>query len=132
MLAESVLLYSLSYINNQGGNIELKSNSENVCQMIVDYVANHFTDPNISLAKLADIFNYTDKYLSYLFSNRMKLGFNTYLNQLRIGYARNLINQNITSISQLAEMCGYSDSSYFSKVFKKLEGISPTEYIRRK
>ena len=60
----------------------------------------------------------------------MNIGFSKYLNQLRIKHAYDLISQNMTSVSEIAYNCGFSDSLYFSKVFKKITGISPTEYIK--
>lgn len=130
LLAESVLLYTLSFINNKQENTQLKRDGENVSEMIVDYICGNFTDPELSLAKIADIFNYTEKYLSYLFKNRMGMGFTSYLNRLRTDKAVELMEQNVTSVSALAAMCGYHDSLYFSKVFKKYKGVSPTQYIR--
>lgn len=130
ILTESVLLYTLSFINNKEENVELKKNSENLFDMIVDYVDNHYKEADLSLKKIADIFPYTEKYLSHLFKKNMNVGFNSYLNNLRIQYAHELIANHVDSVSRIAEMCGYGDSLYFSKVFKKSVGVTPSQYIK--
>jgi len=130
ILTESVLLYTLSYINNKQEDVRLKKKNQNIFDSIVDYIDNHFREPDISLKKIADIFSYTEKYLSYLFKKNMNVGFSQYLNNLRLQYAHKLIDQGITSVSQISAMCGYSDSLYFSKVFRKSLGRTPTTFIR--
>ena len=57
---------------------------------------------------------------------------NKYINTIRIQYACSLPEQGITSVKDISTMCGYSDSLYFSKVFKRKMGLSPKEYIEAK
>lgn len=130
MLSEGVLLYTLSFIGNDGVSKQ-KEEPEKLFEMLVDYVDSHYRDPDISLGKLSGIFSYTEKYISYLFRTKMNIGFNRYLNNLRFQYARELISENLYSVSEIAIRCGYSDPLYFSKVFKKMLGCSPREYIKR-
>ena len=87
---------------------------------------------HVSLKKLAGLFSYTEKYISHLFKKKMNVGFNYYLNNLRLQYAHELIAQNVHSVSEIAILCGFSDPLYFSKVFKKRVGYTPTEYMKRK
>ncbi|MBE7042338.1 MAG: helix-turn-helix transcriptional regulator [Ruminococcaceae bacterium] len=127
ILTESVLLYTLSFLGKQK---EKNRSTENLFEMMVDYIDKHYMDCNISLMQLADLFSYTEKYLSHLFKKNMNQSFKTYLNNLRIQYACELIENNNTSIAQISALCGYSDSLYFSKVFKKFKGMTPREYIK--
>ena len=56
-----------------------------------------------------------------------------YLTQIRIEQAKSyLINSNIYSISEIADMCGFSDQYYFSRVFKKTVGVSPRDYKKNR
>lgn len=132
ILTESVLLYTLSYISKRNEDTEPIKNSENLFENIVDYVDSHFSDPNITLRSVADIYSYTEKYLSHFFKSKMKVGFNEYLNSLRLQFAHKLIAEGCTSVSEIASKCGFSDPLYFSKVFKKKVGYSPSEYIAKK
>ena len=59
----------------------------------------------------------------------MEIGFSSYLNSLRIKRAKSLMDKKESSISDIAAACGFNDPLYFSKVFRKSEGISPREYI---
>lgn len=131
ILTESVLFYSLSFINNRSDKVTLKKNNENLFETIVSYTECHFREQDLSLRKVADIFSYTEKYLSYLFKKNMETGFNKYLNNLRIQYACKLIEEGEDTISEISRRCGFADSFYFSKVFKKRTGISPTGYIKK-
>ncbi len=130
ILTESVLLYTLSYIPKDRDITDDKK-SENLLHVIVDYVDTHYRESALTLRQVADIFAYTENYLSRFFKAKMGVGFNEYLNRLRLQYAVYLIGEGATSVSQIALQCGFSDPLYFSKVFKKKEGISPREYIQK-
>ena len=130
ILTESVLLHTLSYISRSTNCVENNKNSENLLPMIVDYVDTHYRENSITLRSVADMFSYTEKYLSRFFKTRMGIGFNEYVNELRLQYARQLISEGLVTVSKIAQHCGFGDPLYFSKVFKKKTGMSPREYIR--
>ncbi|MBE6674716.1 MAG: AraC family transcriptional regulator [Ruminococcaceae bacterium] len=132
LLAEAVLYYALSFFDSGEGEYENdeQKNSSNIFQNIVDYVDYHYRESDISLGRLANVFSYTEKYLSSLFKKNMQIGFISYLNNLRIQYACELIQNGNMNMSEIAVACGYSDYSYFSKVFKKITGHSPTDGLK--
>jgi two-component system response regulator YesN len=66
--------------------------------------------------------------LSSYFTSHNKEGFSEYLNKIRVEKAADLLKQDFASISEISGKVGYSDHSYFTKVFKKLTGISPSQY----
>ena len=131
LLSESVLLYTLSFMT-AGQNTNTNKDEESLSNSIVEYVNSHYTDAEISLKQLAGIFQYSQKYVSFLFKKLTNVGFSDYLNHLRIQHALSLINDKVTSVTQISELSGFSDPLYFSKVFKKKMGISPTTYIQQK
>jgi YesN/AraC family two-component response regulator len=96
---------------------------------MVDYVNTHYRENNVTLRTVADIFSYTEKYLSHFFKNKMGVGFNEYLGELRLKYAYKLMADGVHSVSEIALKCGFSDPLYFSKFFKKKTGLAPTEYM---
>ncbi len=132
ILPESVLLYTLSFISDGENQVLSPKNTESFNNTIVEYVNMHYTDADISLKQIAGIFSYSQKYVSFLFKKITNVGFNDYINHLRIQHALSLIDDSVTSITQISELCGYSDPLYFSKVFKKKIGVSPTVYIQQK
>lgn len=131
-LTEAVLNYALSFFGNDDYESETdeQKNSSSIFQNIVDYVDYHYRESDISLGRLANVFSYTEKYLSSLFKKNMQIGFISYLNNLRIQYACELIQEGNMNMTEISVACGYSDYSYFSKVFKKITGHSPTDGLK--
>lgn len=130
ILTESVLLYTLSFFGSDSDKGTEKKSADTTFESILVYIDEHYRDLDISLKKIASVFSYTEKYLSLLFKKNMNVSFRTYLNRLRIQYAHELIESGVTSVRQIAFMCGYYDALYFSKVFKKQRGTTPSEYIK--
>jgi two-component system response regulator YesN len=67
-------------------------------------------------------------YLSKLFKDEIGENFIEYLTRLRIERAKKLLEENQLSIKEICMSVGYSDPNYFSRIFKKVEGVTPTEY----
>ncbi len=128
LLSEGVLRYTLSFLTAHETAVENSSLSE----LLLDYVKNHFTDPDLSLTGVASLFSYTEKYVSHLFKREAGIGFSQYISKLRLSYASVLIGGGETSVTRIAHACGYKDALYFSKVFKKKHGHTPSEAIKRK
>ena len=81
--------------------------------------------------QLALRFNFNYHYLSSIFSQQMKEGFSEYLNRIRISRACELLKDTRYSIAEISEMVGYSEHSYFSRVFRKITGKTPSVWRRR-
>ena len=132
VLAEGVLLYTLSFLAQEEDFISDARSTDSLLKMITDYVDIHYRDCDITLKRVAEVFSYSDKYLSHFFKKHMSIGFNGYINNLRLKYAHKLISEGKSSVSEIAANCGFGDPLYFSKVFKKSVGYSPSEYIKSK
>ncbi len=128
-LTESVLLYTLSFLNSEPVK-EQGDDAGKMFRLILEYVNGHFREQSLSLLRVSEIFSYTEKYLSFLFKKNMHIGFTQYINNLRIQYALGLIGEGRQSVSEIAFACGYSDAMYFSKVFRKKVGCAPSRRIR--
>ncbi len=94
------------------------------------YLHTHFTEHNC-LAEAAAQSRLSRRRFNDLFKSCFGLTPNRYLVNLKINYAKNLISTRYFSISQIAEMCGFSDRYYFCKVFKAETGATPTEYKKQ-
>ena len=66
--------------------------------------------------------------LSEMIKENLKVNFSDYIASLRIQRAKELLRDESLSIQEIAEIVGYNDYFYFTKVFKKVEGISPSKY----
>lgn len=99
----------------------------NVKKYIAKNVARH-----LSLNEVAAVFGISPNYLSQLFKKYNDTGFNEYVTWCKINEAKNLLADSSYKIYEVAEMLGFESAFYFSKVFKKVEGVSPTEYLNMK
>lgn len=86
----------------------------------------------MSLNEVAAVFGISPNYLSQLFGKYNETGFSEYINICKINESKKLLNEEKFKIYEVAEMLGFESAFYFSKVFKKVEGISPTEYLNSK
>ncbi len=108
-----------------------KKASKSNMKLILEYIEEHYAEP-LTLTGVANHFHFNASYLSSYFASNHSEGFIEYLNKIRIEEAAKLlINENLP-ISEISGIVGYSDHSYFCKVFKKIKGLSPSQYRRKK
>ncbi|MGM0877913.1 MAG: response regulator transcription factor [Bacillota bacterium] len=107
------------------GKQSFKSNMK----MILEYIEEHYADP-LTLTGVANYFHFNPSYLSSYFTSNNSEGFIEYLNKIRIEEATKLLTNDKLSIAEISGIVGYSDHSYFCKVFKKIKGLSPSQYRR--
>lgn len=112
----------LSVPQNQQDNVNLRK--------LVEYMKEHYAEP-LTLTEMAKHFHFNPSYLSSYFSTHMHEGFIEYLNKIRIENAAKQLIEDCASISEISGAVGYSDHSYFCKVFKKVKGLSPSQYKRK-
>lgn len=94
-----------------------------------EYIKNHIF-MKISLADTASFINVSPNYLSALFRQYSDLGFSEYINKTKVKKAQELLAKNNLKIYQVSEELGFDNSQYFSKVFKKYTGHTPTDIGR--
>lgn len=99
-------------------------------QKLLAYIEEHYSEP-LRLSSLSEHFHFNPSYLSGYFSSHHPEGFSEYLNKTRINKACELLASSELSISEISAKVGYADHSYFTKVFKKHIGISPSQYRRQ-
>lgn len=115
-----------------GCNEQLQSRKHSYKEHIVANVKAYIKanlSKRLSLQEVAAVFNFNPNYLSQLFSKYADAGFVEYITGVRISAAKELLAQGDLHIYEIAERLGFESSFYFSKVFKKYEGISPKEYL---
>lgn len=104
-----------------------KANEFNNLDKILEYIELHYTEP-LRLSEIANHFHFNASYLSSYFSTHHKEGFSEYLNRVRIKKSMELLANSTVSISNISGMVGYSEHSYYCKVFKRITGMSPGTY----
>ena len=95
---------------------------------VKNYINEHISE-KLSLNQIAAQFGISTSYLSQLFGRYSNLSFNEYINYGKIQEAKRLLQEEHLKIYEVAEIMSFGSEFYFSKVFKKVEGISPSEYI---
>lgn len=93
------------------------------------YLQEHLAE-EISLSVLADEFHLSAQYISQLFKSEIGVNFLAYLTNIRMEKAKQLLLSTSLSIGEVSEQSGYGDYRVFTKVFKKSEGITPSQYRR--
>ena len=103
----------------------------------LNYIDFHYMEP-LSLETLAVRFSVNKNYLSTRFHKERGMTVTDYINRIRVNRACDLLRKTSLSVQQVAEQCGFSDGNYFTRIFRKLEDVTPNEYrgsaqrIRRK
>ncbi|EFC98868.1 transcriptional regulator, AraC family [Hungatella hathewayi DSM 13479] len=116
-------------MSNQPHRQKNAAESFDICR-IKDYIVEHLKE-DLSLETIANKFGYNYSYLSTCFSKYVKKGFKQYVNELRIQHACRLLTESETTVSEAGSESGYSSQSYFTQVFKKYTGCTPSAYQLR-
>lgn len=95
------------------------------------YIADHIEE-RLSLNDVAASFGISPNYLSLLFKKYCETGFSEYISQMKIAKAKELMANGDYKIYEIADQLGFESAFYFSKVFKKVTGYSPRDYIQTK
>ncbi len=123
------LLYKIfSELNKQN---YLSNSNYNKIQPAVEYIQKHFLEEKIPIRTLAEKCGISEVYLKKLFIKKFKVPPIKYIIQLKINYACDLLSLGQYSVTQVAELCNFTDVYFFSKQFKSYLGISPSTYVNK-
>ncbi|MBR2992979.1 MAG: response regulator [Clostridiales bacterium] len=107
---------------------EAMKRSSDIIDSALRYIDSHYTDEDISLDSVAIASNISANYLSALFSQKVGLSFVEYVTKKRMERARQLLRKTDKRSGEIAGEVGYKDPRYFSFVFKKKHGCTPSQY----
>ena len=91
------------------------------------FIRAHY-DRELTIQTVARAMNYSDAYCCKLFKQCFQVNFSAYLNEYRIARARELLRSTRLNIREVSLACGYTDSNYFARVFKRVTGMTPSAY----
>lgn len=128
IVRDSILNVLLSIIFERVSMTTAYSETMHNVKKALMYLSEHFADPDLSLTKLADEVGLSQNYLGLIFKQKLNIGFNEYIRQLRLNHALRLLKQGGFSLGEISEKCGFNSKSYFIAVFKKQYGITPKKY----
>lgn len=99
--------------------------------MVEEYVRFNYMN-DISMQEAARAINYSETYFCKMFKQQFGQNFTAYLTEYRVNEAKKLLKQPNMSVKEVGIKVGYPDSSYFARVFRRIIGISPSEYQLQK
>ena len=108
---------------------EPEQQEQRVITGLTRYLQEHLAE-DVSLSVLAEEFHLSAQYISQLFKSEIGVNFLAYLTNIRMEQAKKLLLSSSLSIAEVSEQSGYADYRVFTKVFKKNEGITPSQYRR--
>ncbi|KAF0815673.1 MULTISPECIES: response regulator transcription factor [unclassified Cytobacillus] len=129
-ILNEILERAINEWNQQNTSLECtqEQNRElNVIQQIEQFLLESY-NKDINLQEIADRFYLSREYISRKFKQEYQATITDFITNVRISKAKELLLNPKLKIYEIAFQVGYQDEKYFSKVFKKTEGISPNEY----
>lgn len=120
----SIKSFSKRSIRDQNSGNKNRS----ILKTAVDFIDSHYMDEEISLNTVANVANVSSNHFSALFSQNMGQTFIEYLTTLRMNKAKELLRCTGMRSSEIAGEIGYKDAHYFSYLFKKTQGMTPSDY----
>lgn len=117
-----------------GGIAPLKLKSGDKSKYVMEairYISEHYNDETISVGTIAESLGLSEGHLSRMFKKETDYTVMAYLTQFRIHTAMKLLTDCRHKVYEVAEMVGYHDITHFSTTFKKIVGVSPSEYQDR-
>ncbi|MGD8455622.1 MAG: response regulator [Anaerolineales bacterium] len=113
----------LAFRNNQANHERLL-----ILQQAKAFLDENFTDPDLKMSRVAQEFNISPSHFSTIFRQELGITYRDYISQLKINYAKQLLRTTNLKCSEIAYRCGFTDSHYFSVVFKKKTGFTPRQF----
>jgi len=101
-----------------------------IIEITKKYIEEHYME-QISLSTLAQICFVSPSYLCTLFKKKTGLSIIDYINEIRVENAKKYLKDIKLKTFEIAELVGFSDATYFSRVFKNITGISPSDYRKK-
>mgnify|MGYP000904176903 CR=1 FL=1 len=124
------LLNNFHYLFYEGENLEEDEEQLERYHRIVKYLSNNYMN-KVSLQDIAEKEFLSSQYLSYKIKDTFGLGFNEYLNQIRVEESTKLLLDTDRSISDISEEVGFSHVRYYNKHFKIHYNMTPLQYRKK-
>ena len=110
-------------MENKGENSVSKSG-----ESIVNYLKEHYTESEMSLTYLSQVFGLSQSYISRLFKRETGEKLLDYLHLLRLNRAKELLTETELSVQEICKAVGYTTTWTMNRVFKSYEGVTPGSY----
>lgn len=136
-IAFGVYRYLLKPVNHEEfietieGAMRLCDDGNRLVKTILSLMSENIQDSTYSLEDLSKRLDLSGGYITTLLKQETGMSFTEVLTNMRINHAKSLMEENPSiKIYEVSNLCGYSNQHYFSKVFKKVVGCSPKQYVK--
>lgn len=126
---DAILNSFQTYISRMILEIKKSSNERRVIQKIVRSIDRMYENPDLKVTDLAKQVYINENYLSTLFKKEMGISLSNYILRIRMEKAKELLDTENQSIKDVSLRVGILDSNYFTKCFRKVYGMTPTQYL---
>ncbi|EGD46191.1 two component transcriptional regulator, AraC family [Ruminiclostridium papyrosolvens DSM 2782] len=124
------ILKSYTKLTELIGDIKFDPNYSEYTKKAISYIHKNYKN-NVSLNEAAEHIGVNSSYLSRIFKEDCGMGFVEYLNKIRVGYAKQVIESGRMKLKDVVKEAGFNNYTYFFKVFKDVLNMTPVEYEKR-
>ncbi|MDD6175608.1 MAG: helix-turn-helix transcriptional regulator [Firmicutes bacterium] len=114
--------------SNNASNSNYQEKNEKLVESIEEYAKLNLSDPGLSLKSLSQNFGLSTTYLGKIFKSIRGVSFSAYVTQCRLERSCAALRETNRTVSEIAEQVGFSNSTYFTTVFKNAYGVTPSAY----
>ncbi len=100
-------------------------------QSVLDYISEHWSDPKLSRKETARFFNRHPNHFSRFFHEHAKQNFRVYVNEIRLERSLHFLRDLRYNVTDVANLCGFTDLQYFIRCFRQRFGFTPGDYRKR-
>jgi len=105
------------------------SSCSEITKKAIEYIQRHYGEGSLGLDTVAEAFGYTASYLSRIFKKETGVNVVDYINEIRILTAQKMLSEGERKVYEVAEEVGYNNYNHFSKTFKRITGVTPSQYL---
>ncbi|AKC61698.1 PocR ligand-binding domain-containing protein [Clostridium sporogenes] len=116
-----------SYVKENLSSDSLDISVSNTLNPAIEYIYNHKSE-NITAKKMAEVCHVSPSYFSRLFAKETGKSFSSFVSNLKIDWAKNLLEETDMHVNEISDELGFNETGYFIKIFKKYEGVTPFVY----
>lgn len=112
--------------------VKNKGKKDNIAELVKEYIQEHFSDVNLNNSEIAEYFHMNISYLSTFFKEKTGMNLLFYIHRTRLEKAKELLETTEMTLDEIGEKVGCSNKVSFIRLFKKYEGITPTEFRKKR
>ena len=128
--AQEIRLLCCDTVRTVCSLVQAEQQGMNPVQQAIDYAERHY-DSRFTLSDAASMCHYSMNYFSYIFKEQTGESFVSYLNSIRLKHAVKLLRDSESSVSDIAQACGFNDINYCIRLFKREYGMSPQAFRKK-